>query len=113
VRQATGYSLYPAYFSSTAPHALKGADGYRTINEKLDELRLATQKACRRLEDEGQLSNSTLAPLLKAAATSLHGRPTKPVISNQHIKLAPMQTSNTPPIGEKPRINGAFLGKLR
>ena len=77
VRQATGYSLHPAYFSASAPHALKGADGYRTINEKLDELRLAIAKACRRLEDAGQLSNATLAPLLRVAVASLAGRPPK------------------------------------
>jgi len=57
VRQATGYTAHPAYFSAKAPHLLKGADSYRTINEKLDELRLAVSKACRRLEDGGQLSN--------------------------------------------------------
>ncbi len=34
-------------------------------NEKLDELRLAAQKACRRLEQRGQLSDAALAPLLK------------------------------------------------
>jgi len=57
VRQATGYTAHPAYFSAKAPHLLKGADSYRTINEKLDELRSAVSKACRRLEDGGQLSN--------------------------------------------------------
>ena len=77
VRQATGYAAHPAYFSSTAPHLRKGADGYRTLNEKLDELRLAVAKACRRLEDAGQLSNAALAPLLKAAVTALAGRPAK------------------------------------
>jgi hypothetical protein len=41
VRQATGYTAHPAYFAPSAPHLRKGADGYRTINEKLDELRLA------------------------------------------------------------------------
>ena len=34
-------------------------------------------KACRRLEDAGQLSNAALAPLLKAAVTALAGRPAK------------------------------------
>ncbi|MGI4834223.1 MAG: hypothetical protein ACRYFK_12260 [Janthinobacterium lividum] len=78
MRQATGYSLHPAYFSTKAPHALKGADGPRTINEKLDELRLAAAKACRRLQDEGQLRNAALAPLLKAAVTVLTGRAPRP-----------------------------------
>ena len=75
VRQATGYTAHPAYFAAKAPHLRKGADGYRTINEKLDELRLAVQKICRRLQDENQLSNAALAPLLKAAVVSLAGRP--------------------------------------
>jgi integrase len=75
VRQATGYTAHPAYFVAKAPHLLKGADGYRTINEKLDELRLAVQKICRRLQDEGQLSNAALTPLLKAAVVSLAGKP--------------------------------------
>ncbi|RZK13488.1 MAG: hypothetical protein EOO56_26990 [Hymenobacter sp.] len=70
VRQATGYAAHPAYCSPSAPHLLKGADGQRTINEKLDELRLAVAKACRRLEDAGQLSNAALAPLFKAAVSS-------------------------------------------
>lgn len=74
MRQATGYPAHPAYFSAAAPHLRKGADSQRTINEKLDELRLAIAKACRRLQDEGQLSNATLAPLLKAAITALAGR---------------------------------------
>jgi site-specific recombinase XerD len=116
VRQATGYSLHPAYFSPSAPHALKGADGYRTINEKLDELRLATQKACRRLEDEGQLSNAALAPLLKEAATRLHGRPAKVA------KPAPVEATapSTLPLTQQPmrlvladwqRDNAAHLAK--
>jgi hypothetical protein len=75
VRQATGYTAHPAYFAPKAPHLLKGADGYRTINEKLDELRLAVQKICRRLQDDGQLSNAALMPLLKAAVASLAGKP--------------------------------------
>ena len=62
MRQATGYTAHPAYFAAKAPHLLKGADGYRTINEKLDELRLAVQKICRRLQDDGQLSNAALVP---------------------------------------------------
>lgn len=70
VRHATGYTAYPAYFSSTAPHLRKGADGYLSIIEKLDKLRLAVAKACRRLEDAGQLSNAALAPLLKAAVAA-------------------------------------------
>ena len=68
VRQATGCTAHPDYFVAEAPHLLKGADGYRTLNEKLDELHLAVQKSCRRLEDEGQLRNAALSPLLKAAA---------------------------------------------
>jgi len=72
VRQATGYAAHPACFSPTAPHLRKGADGYRSINGKLDGLRPAVAKACRRLEDAGQLSNAALAPLLK---TSMTGRP--------------------------------------
>jgi len=117
VRQATGYSLHPAYFSATAPHALKGADGYRTINEKLDELRLAAQKACRRLEDEGQLSNAALAPLLKEAATRLHGRPAKPAPP----AATPVEAaSSTLPLAQQPmravladwqRDNAAHLAK--
>lgn len=75
VRQATGYTAHPAYFAPKAPHLLKGVDGYRTINEKLDELRLAVQKICRRLQDEGQLSNAALVPLLKAAVVGLAGKP--------------------------------------
>jgi hypothetical protein len=71
VRQATGYAAHPAYFSPTAPPLRQGADGYRSINKQLDELRLAVAKACRRLEDAGQLSNAALAPLLKAAVAAL------------------------------------------
>jgi hypothetical protein len=75
VRQATGYTAHPAYFAPKATHMRKGADGYRTINEKLDELRLAVQKICRHLQDDGQFNNTALMPLLKAAVTSLAGKP--------------------------------------
>lgn len=78
VRQATGYTAHPDFFKATAPHLLKGADGYRTTNDKLDELRLAASKICRRLEDDGQLSNAALAPLLKQAVASLTGKPAAP-----------------------------------
>jgi hypothetical protein len=67
VRQATGYTVHLAYFAPSAPHLRKGAGGYRTINEKLDELCLAVQKICRRLLGEGRLSNAALTPLLTAA----------------------------------------------
>jgi len=36
---------------------------------------LAVQKICRHLQDEGQLSNAALAPLLKAAVLRLAGKP--------------------------------------
>jgi integrase len=115
VRQATGYTAHPAYFAAKAPHLLKGADGYRTINEKLDELRLAVQKICRRLQDEGQLSNAALTPLLKAAVVSLTG---KPVVARAapEVPAAP----STLPLGQQPmravlaawkEENGAHLSK--
>jgi hypothetical protein len=99
VRQATGYSLHPAYFSPSAPHALKGADGYRTLNEKLDELRLAAAKGCRRLQDEGQLSNATLAPLLKAAVTALAGRALKPAKATKAV-LPPVPATSALPLAQ-------------
>ncbi len=77
MRQATGIAC-TRLTSTPPPHALKGADSYRTINEKLDELRLVSAKDCRRLADEGQLSNATLAPLLKAAVVSLAGKLARP-----------------------------------
>jgi len=98
VRQATGYTAHPAYFAATAPHLRKGADGYRTLNEKLDELRLAAQKICRRLQDEGQLSNATLAPLLKTAVISLAGRP---VVARALAPTAPAAPS-TLPLAQQP-----------
>ncbi|MGI4871670.1 MAG: tyrosine-type recombinase/integrase [Janthinobacterium lividum] len=114
VRQATSYAAHPAYFSSQAPHLLKGADGYRAINEKLDELRLAVAKACRRLEDEGQLSNAALAPLLKAAVVRLSGKPAKvvpaaPVVAPSALPLAaqPMRAV----LASWKAENGAHLAK--
>ena len=116
VRQATGYTAHPAYFSAKAPHLLKGADSYRTINEKLDELRLAVSKACRRLEDEGQLSNAALAPLLKAAVAKLAGQPAKPVLPAKSEVLA----LSAPELAQQPMRavlaawqadNGAHLAK--
>jgi len=98
VRQATGYTAHPAYFAATAPHLSKGANGYRTLNEKLDELRLAAQKICRRLQDEGQLSNATLAPLLKTAVVSLAGRP---VVARALAPTAPAAPS-TLPLAQQP-----------
>jgi hypothetical protein len=86
VRQATGYTAHPAYFAPKAPYLRKEADGYRSINEKLDELRLAVQKICRRLQDDGQLSNAALTPLLKAAVVSLAG---KPVVERAPALAAP------------------------
>jgi integrase len=115
VRQATGYTAHPAYFAPKAPHLLKGADGYRTINEKLDELRLAVQKICRRLQDDGQLSNAALTPLLKAAVASLAG---KPVVARAASE-APASPSALP-IAQQPmravlaawkEENGAHLSK--
>lgn len=67
VRQAAGYAAHPAYFNAPAPPRLQGADSQRTITEQRDELRLAVQKACRRLADEGPLRRAALAPLVQAA----------------------------------------------
>jgi hypothetical protein len=87
VRQATGYATHPAYFSPTALHLRKGADDYRFINEKLDELRLAVVKACRRLEDAGELSNAALAPLLKAPPVALEpAAPTSLPLAQQPMR---------------------------
>jgi integrase len=115
VRQATGYTAHPAYFVPSAPHLRKGADGYRSINEKLDELRLAVQKICRRLQDEGQLSNATLTPLLKAAVVSLAGKP----VVERAVPAAPAAPSKLP-LSQQPmravlaawkEENGAHLSK--
>jgi integrase len=98
VRQATGVVVSPAYFSADAPHILKGADGYRQHNERLDELRLLAGKLCRRLEDDGQLDNEHLAPLLKQAVADLTGQATRAVAPKASPTPKPAQL----PLAEQP-----------
>jgi integrase len=115
VRQATGYTAHPAYFAPKAPYLRKEADGYRSINEKLDELRLAVQKICRRLQDEGQLSNAALMPLLKAAVVSLAGKPVvaraAPEVPASPSKLPIAQQPMRAVLAAWKEENGAHLSK--
>ena len=75
VRQATGIVAHPNLFADTAPYFDKRTDGWRSHNERLDDIRPLASKLCRQLEDAGTLSNDTLAPLLRQAIAELPSSP--------------------------------------
>lgn len=89
VRQATGVVVHPDLFADTAPYFDKRTDGWRSFNERLDDIRPLAAKVCRQLEDAGTLSNDTLAPALRAGIAELASSPRRRVRPPSEPKPAP------------------------